>query len=55
VVPEIEDAAVKMAYEYPAYGQLRASNELRKTGILVSSGGKDSRIWIVKKKTGTYL
>jgi hypothetical protein len=27
-----------MAYEYPAYGQLRTSNELRKAGILVSSG-----------------
>jgi hypothetical protein len=36
---------VKIAYEYPAYGQLRASNELRKTGILVSSGGIRS-IWL---------
>ena len=45
VAPEVEEAVVKMAYEYPAYGQLRASNELRKTGILVSGGGVPS-IWI---------
>jgi transposase InsO family protein len=45
VAPEIEDAVVTMAYEYPAYGQLRASNELRKVGILVSSGGIRS-IWL---------
>jgi transposase InsO family protein len=34
-----------MAYEYPAYGQLRASNELRKQGVLISSGGIRS-IWL---------
>jgi transposase InsO family protein len=45
VAHEVEEAVVKMAYEYPAYGQLRASNELRKTGILVSSGGVRS-IWL---------
>lgn len=45
VAPEIEAAVVNMAYEYPAYGQLRASNELRKAGILVSSGGIRS-IWL---------
>ena len=45
VVPEIEEAVVAMAYEYPAYGQLRTSNELRKRGILVSSGGIRS-IWL---------
>ncbi len=28
-----------MAIEYPAYGQLRVSNELKKDGILVSPGG----------------
>ena len=39
VVPENEAAVLQMAYEYPAYGQARASNELRKQGILVSSGG----------------
>ena len=45
VAPEVEEAVVKMAHEYPAYGQLRASNELRKAGILVSSGGVRS-IWL---------
>jgi transposase InsO family protein len=44
VAPEIEDAVVKKTYEYPAYGQVRISNELRKDGILVSSGGVRS-IW----------
>jgi len=45
VAPEVEDAVVKMAIEYPAYGQARASNELRKDGILVSGGGVRS-IWL---------
>jgi transposase len=45
VAPEIEDAVLNMAYEYPAYGQARASNELRKYGILVSGGGVRS-IWL---------
>lgn len=39
VVPEIEQAVVEIAVEYPAYGQLRASNELKKRGILVSPAG----------------
>jgi len=45
VVPEIEEAVRQMAYEYPAYGQTRAANELRKQGVLVSSGGIRS-IWL---------
>lgn len=45
VAPEIEEAVLLMAYEYPAYGQLRASNELRKQGVLISSGGIRS-IWL---------
>ena len=45
VVPEIEAAVIQMAYEYPAYGQTRAANELRKQGVLVSSGGVQS-IWL---------
>ena len=35
---------MKKTYEYPAYGQVRLSNELKKDGILVSSGGVRS-IW----------
>jgi transposase InsO family protein len=45
VAPEIEEAVLLMAFEYPAYGQLRASNELRKQGVLISSGGIRS-IWL---------
>jgi len=45
VAPEVEAAVVNMAIEYPAYGQARTSNELRKNGILVSGGGVRS-IWL---------
>ncbi len=45
VAPETEEAVINMAYEFPAYGQTRAANELRKAGILVSSGGVRS-IWL---------
>ncbi len=31
-----EKAVIEFAIEYPAYGQLRSSNELRKRGIFVS-------------------
>lgn len=41
VAPEVEESVIQMAFEFPAYGQLRVSNELRKRGILVSSGGCD--------------
>jgi len=36
---------VNIAYEYPAYGQTRVANELRKRGILVSGDGVRS-IWV---------
>jgi transposase InsO family protein len=39
VDPVVEEAVVKMAFDYPAYGQLRVSNELRKQGIFVSAPG----------------
>jgi len=44
VAPETEDAVVRMAIEYPVYGQVRASNELKKNGALISGGGVRS-IW----------
>lgn len=39
VEPAIEEAAVLMAFEQPAFGQVRASNELRKKGIFISAAG----------------
>jgi len=35
----IEQAVISYAIEYPAYGQHRTSNELRKQGIFVSGSG----------------
>ena len=34
-----------MAFDYPAYGQQRACNELRKKGIFISAGGIRS-VWL---------
>ena len=39
VSPEIEQEVVNMAYEYPAYGQVRASNELARRGVMISPAG----------------
>ena len=39
VDPVIEKAVVDYAYDQPAYGQLRVSNELKKQGVFVSPGG----------------
>jgi transposase InsO family protein len=44
VEPVVEEAVVKMAFDYPAFGQARASNELRKQGIFISAGGVRS-VW----------
>lgn len=41
----VEKAVVKMAIDMPAFGQLRASNELKKQGIIVSPGGVRS-VWL---------
>lgn len=40
-----ENAILEIAFEYPAYGQVRASNELRKRGLFVSAGGVRS-VWL---------
>ena len=45
VDPGVEERVITFAYEQPAYGQLRVSNELKKHGILVSPGGVRS-IWL---------
>lgn len=39
IEPQIEEAVVSMAIEQPQYGQLRASNELKKQGIFISPAG----------------
>ena len=39
VEPAIEEAVVQMGFEQPAFGQVRASNELRKKGIFISPAG----------------
>ena len=45
VEPHVEQAVVNIAYECPAYGQHRVSNELSKQGIMVSGSGVRS-IWL---------
>jgi transposase InsO family protein len=44
----IEAAVIEHAIEYPAHGQLRASNELRKLGTFVSASGVRS-VWLRHK------
>ena len=45
VDPAMEQAVVDFAYQQPACGQLRVSNELKKQGMFVSPGGVRS-IWL---------
>ena len=45
VDPEIEKRVVELAIEQPAYGQVRVSNELKKSGMLISPGGVRS-VWL---------
>ena len=40
-----EDAVIQFATDFPAYGQARTSNELRKLGVFVSPSGVRS-IWL---------
>ena len=45
-VPDaVEQATLRIAVEFPAYGQLRAANELRKQGTIISPGGVRS-VWL---------
>ena len=41
----IEAAVVQMATDYPAFGQVRVCNELRKQNIFISAGGVRS-VWL---------
>ena len=45
VAPEIEESVCRMAIDRPAFGQLRVSNELKKSGAFVSPAGVRS-IWL---------
>jgi transposase InsO family protein len=45
VDPQIEVAVVKYAIDFPAHGQVRVSNELRKAGVFVSPSGVRS-VWL---------
>ena len=45
VAPEIEEKVCQFAIDFPAYGQLRVSNELKKEGLFVSPGGVRG-VWV---------
>lgn len=45
VPSSVEDAVINIAVDFPAYGQERAANELRRNGVIISSGGVRS-VWI---------
>lgn len=45
VDPTIETAVVQMAIDYPAFGQVRVCNELRRQGLFISAGGVRS-VWL---------
>lgn len=45
VDPAIEQAVVAIAFDKPAYGQVRVSNELRQKNLFVSPGGVRS-VWL---------
>jgi len=45
VEPAIEQAVVNIAFDQPAYGQVRVSNELRQKNLFVSPGGVRS-VWL---------
>jgi transposase InsO family protein len=39
IAPEVEAKILEYCLEYPTHGQVRVSNELKKKGVMVSSGG----------------
>jgi transposase InsO family protein len=39
IAPEVEEMIVELAIEFPAYGQVRAANELAKRGMTMSPAG----------------
>ena len=41
----VEEAVVAFAFEQPAFGQIRVSNELKKQGLFISPGGVRS-VWL---------
>lgn len=45
VDPEVEKAVLALAIEQPAYGQVRAANELKQRGVFISPGGVRC-VWI---------
>jgi transposase InsO family protein len=45
VEPKVESAVTQYAIDFPAHGQVRVSNELRKLGVFVSPSGVRS-IWL---------
>lgn len=45
VSPEIEQRVLDLTFEFPAYGQVRASNELKKQGVFISPGGVRN-VWL---------
>jgi transposase InsO family protein len=45
VAVEVEEAVCQMAIDRPAYGQLRVSNELKRSGFFVSPAGVRS-VWV---------
>lgn len=49
----IEQAVLKMAFDFPAYGQKRASNELKRSGVSLSPAGVRS-VWM-RNNLETFL
>ena len=45
IAPELETKVVNLAFEQPAWGQLRVSNHLRKEGVFICPGGVRS-VWL---------